>query len=80
MTVPCDACSVRRMTVEEAERSLTEWATVSRSRDDRVRAAVVAGVSKHRVHVLTGLGRNTVDRILAVPVAGHSALDRQGSD
>jgi hypothetical protein len=50
---------------EEAEHMLAEWVTVTRSRDERVRAAVAAGVSKHRVHVITGLGRSTIDRILA---------------
>ena len=54
-----------RLTVREAEELLTEWAAVMRSRDDRVRAAVAAGLSKHRVHVLTGIGRMTIDRILA---------------
>jgi hypothetical protein len=34
-------------------------------RDTRVRAAVAAGLSKHRVHRLTGIGRSTIDRILA---------------
>ena len=46
---------------------LTEWATVTRDRDNRVRAAVAAGVTKHRVSVLTGLARTTIDRILLDP-------------
>ncbi|HEY1320711.1 MAG TPA: hypothetical protein VGF32_10715 [Streptosporangiaceae bacterium] len=54
-----------RLTLGEAEELLTEWAAVMRSRDDRVRAAVAAGMSKNRVHVLTGIGRMTIDRILA---------------
>lgn len=53
------------MTREEAERMLIEWASVTRDRDPRVRAAVAAGVSKHRVSTLTGIGRSTIDRILA---------------
>jgi hypothetical protein len=53
------------MTLEEAEELLIEWAEVARDRDSRVRAAVGAGVSKYRVHALTGLGRTTIDRILA---------------
>lgn len=56
---------MRYMTSEEAEAMLLEWRTVVRSRDERVRAAVAAGLSKHRVHVLTGIGRMTVDKILA---------------
>jgi hypothetical protein len=53
------------MTREEAELMLIEFAAVTSSRDDRVREAVAAGVSKNRVHVLTGIGRMTIDRILA---------------
>ncbi len=46
---------------------LSEWLIVSRDRDARVRAAVAAGLSKHRVHQITGIGRTTIDRILAAP-------------
>jgi hypothetical protein len=53
------------MSPEEAERMLVEWVAVSRDRDNRVRAAVAAGVSKYRVNQLTGIGRSTIDRILA---------------
>jgi hypothetical protein len=56
------------MTREEAELMLSEWATVVRDRDARVLSAVRAGVSKHRVHQLTGISRSTIDRILAAPV------------
>jgi hypothetical protein len=66
------------MTQEEAERMLTEWAAVTASRDERVRSAVTAGLSKHRVHVLTGIGRTTIDRILAsAPPGGQS--ERNGA-
>jgi hypothetical protein len=58
------------MSPEEAERMLSEWVTVTRDRDTRVRAAVGAGLSKHRVHLLTGIGRSTIDRILAAPATG----------
>jgi hypothetical protein len=54
------------MTREEAEAALQAWATVHR--DDLVRAAHAAGVSKNRIHALTGLARTTVDRILEAPV------------
>jgi hypothetical protein len=54
------------MTREEAEAALQAWATVHR--DDLVRAAHAAGVSKNRIHALTGLARTTVDRILEDPV------------
>jgi hypothetical protein len=40
----------------------SEWATVTRDRDARVRSAVAAGLTKHRVHQITGIGRSTIDR------------------
>ncbi len=52
------------MSPEEAEQMLSEWAVTTRDRDTRVRAAVAAGLSKHRVHHITGIGRSTIDRIL----------------
>jgi hypothetical protein len=53
------------MTREEAEELLIEWRFVTHDRDNRVRAAVAAGVSKYRVNQLTGIGRSTIDRIMA---------------
>jgi hypothetical protein len=53
------------MTRQEAEKMLTEWRTVPPDRDNRVRWAVAAGVSKYRINQLTGIGRSTIDRILA---------------
>lgn len=47
-----------------AERELTEFRRWSDGRDDMVRRARSAGVSKHRIHVLTGIARTTIDRIL----------------
>ncbi len=52
------------MTPAEAERMLAEWAEVVRSRDDRVREALAAGLTKHRVHILTGISRATIDRVV----------------
>jgi hypothetical protein len=52
------------MTSGEAERLLTEWAASFGGRDALVLAAHRAGVSKHRIHVLTGIARTTLDRIL----------------
>lgn len=54
------------MTREEAEAALQAWATVQRS--ELVQAAHQAGVSKNRIHVLTGIARTTIDRILETPV------------
>jgi hypothetical protein len=58
------------MSPEEAEQMLSEWVIVTRDRDTRVRAALTAGLSKHRVHRLTGIGRSTIDRILAAAATG----------
>jgi predicted DNA-binding transcriptional regulator AlpA len=56
---------------------LAEWVTATRSRNERVRAAMAAGLSKHRVHQITGIGRSTIDRILA---SGPAAPDRGERD
>lgn len=49
---------------EQAEQDLREWAANRDRRDDLVRAAHQAGVTKHRIHTLTGIARTTIDRIL----------------
>jgi hypothetical protein len=49
---------------DEAEQLLTEWAFVTRDRDNRVRAAAEAGVSRYRIELLTGLAKTTIIRIL----------------
>jgi hypothetical protein len=54
------------MTTEEAEAALQAWATVRR--DELVHAAHQSGVSKNRIHVLTGIARTTIDRILEAPM------------
>ena len=54
------------MTTEEAEAALQAWATVQR--DELVHAAHQAGVSKNRIHGITGIARTTIDRILETPV------------
>jgi hypothetical protein len=58
------------MSPEEAEQMLSEWVIVTRDRDTYARAAVAAGLSKHRVHLFTGIGRSTIDRILAGAIPG----------
>jgi hypothetical protein len=58
---------------------LAEWVTTTRSRDERVRAAVAAGLSKHRVHQITGIGRSTIDRILASGPANPGRGERDGA-
>jgi hypothetical protein len=53
------------MTPEEAEAALQAWATVQR--DELVREARHAGVSKYRISQITGIARPTIDRILKTP-------------
>ena len=68
----CSMRSVTELTVRQARQMLTAWAAeqdaVDRRRDEVVRAAIDAGLSKSEVHRLTGIARTTIDRILgAVP-------------
>jgi hypothetical protein len=49
---------------------LTEWASVTHNRDNRLQWAIAAGVSKYCVNQLTGIGRSTIDRILACAAPG----------
>lgn len=53
------------MTPGEAEQLLVEWAASFGGRDALVLGAYRAGVSKHRIHALTGIARTTLDRILS---------------
>jgi hypothetical protein len=61
-----------RYPLRQARELLTTWAadhdTVTRRRDDVVRAAAGAGVSKSEIHRLTGIARTTIDRITG---SGH---------
>ena len=54
---------------------LSEWAAMTRDRDRRVRVAIAAGMSKFRVHELTGLGRATIDRTLAARTGPGGAIN-----
>lgn len=44
---------------------LEAWALGMRARDDVVKAALSAGLTKLRISELTGLARTTIDRIAA---------------
>lgn len=52
------------MTRDEAGQMQIEWAVVTRDRDNRVRAAAAAGVTRYRIQQLTGLAKTTIIRIL----------------
>jgi hypothetical protein len=53
-----------------AEWELIAWAAAHRRRDQIIRAARAAGISKHRIHVLTGIARSTIDRV-ETSASGH---------
>src|SRR6185437_9460141 len=63
---------------EALEKALTEWAHDRSSLNDRrdrlVRSARAAGISKHRIHVLSGIARTTIDDILAVKMTPVTEL------
>jgi hypothetical protein len=52
---------------EAIEHALVQWGErreqVESERDPLVLGAIAIGISKNRVHVLTGIARTTVDRI-----------------
>lgn len=50
---------------QAAQIALAELAEQNAPRDDLVRQAIRLGVSKHRIHVITGIARTTIDRIAA---------------
>ncbi len=65
---------MQELTVRQAGELLTGWAAERRAvagrRDDVVRVAVGAGLTKAEVHRLTGIARTTIDRIVgAAPAA-----------
>lgn len=53
---------------EAIEQALSRWADRrlqhDADRDSLVRLAVAQGITKHRVHLLTGIARTTIDRIV----------------
>ena len=61
------------MTREEAEQALAAWASIER--DELVRAAHTAGVSKNRIHTITKISRPTIDRILEAAMV-QTQIDR----
>ncbi len=68
------------LTVRQARELLALWAAeqhaVAGRRDEVVRAAVEAGLSKAEVHRLTGIARTTIDRIVvAAPAAGEGGAE-----
>jgi hypothetical protein len=71
LTVAGGACIVSYMHSprEQLEESLSGLAANARAltaqRDLLIRRAVELGITKHRIYVLTGIARTTIDRIIA---------------
>lgn len=60
-----------------AEHDLLDWTATVADRDARVLTALLAGLSKNRVHTLTGIARTTIDDILKEhPVVDTAAVLR----
>jgi hypothetical protein len=55
--------NMEQLTVGRAEELLCEWASAVADRDVVVLSALAAGVSKVRIHALTGLARTTINDI-----------------
>jgi hypothetical protein len=75
----CFGC-MTELTVRQAREMLTAWAAeqdlVAGRRDDVVRAAVTAGLSKSEVHRLTGIARTTIDRIVNAAQAAEEGAQK----
>lgn len=65
----CSVYCMDQLTRDQAERELVAWATANACRDDVIRAAHHAGVTKIRIAEITGIARTTIDRILEGPGA-----------
>ena len=59
---------VEELTLRQARELLSGWRTeqdaVTSRRDEVIRAAVAAGLSKSEIHRITGIARTTIDRII----------------
>jgi DNA invertase Pin-like site-specific DNA recombinase len=62
---PCIVDCMEDLTLRQARELLTEWSAVVRSRDDRIRAAVEAGLSVTETAILLEIARTTVYRVLS---------------
>jgi transcriptional regulator of acetoin/glycerol metabolism len=68
---------------EEAEAALAEWKRRSdqdaRERDSLIRAAHEAGVNIRRIHLISGVSRSTVYRVLGMSAGGEKEHELPGS-
>jgi DNA invertase Pin-like site-specific DNA recombinase len=80
----CTMSGMRDLTLREARQLLVTWGAdrdaVDQRRDEVIRIAVDAGISKSEAHRITGISRSTIDRIVASapgdPQTAHSEEQR----
>ena len=60
---------------EHAEQELAAWAAANEYRDEIIRGAYWAGVTKARIHAVTGVARTTIDRVLQEPASRTGLMD-----
>jgi len=58
-----------------AEQELAAWAAANEYRDEIIKGAYRAGVTKARIHAMTGVARTTIDRVLQDPAPGAGLSD-----
>lgn len=46
------------------EYALIMWTQHQKKRDELIIDAIEAGITKHRIHIITGIARSTIDRIV----------------
>jgi hypothetical protein len=61
-------------TADESRRKLTAWGKRRKAdnatRDTMITEAIGNGISREEIHILTGLGRTTIDRVVGRPKSG----------
>lgn len=60
---------------EHAEQELAAWAAANEYRDEIIKGAYRAGVTKARIHAVTGVARTAIDRVLRDPAPRPGLLD-----
>jgi hypothetical protein len=66
---------VTEWTREHAEQELAAWAAANEYRDEIIKGAYRAGVTKARIHAITGVARTTIDRVLQDPAPRTGPVD-----
>jgi hypothetical protein len=67
--------SVTEWSRDHAEQELAAWAAANEYRDEIIKGAYRAGVTKARIHAITGVARTTIDRVLQDPSPRTGPVD-----